>query len=184
MVQPILLYGSEVWGPYLLNFKSNNTVETIFKDYNSLYEKIHSEFCKNVLLLHKNASNTGVRCELDRYPISITIIKLVTNYFMSILNRKPGIVHDALDTQRVLECISKQPSWYSIIKYVKEKYNWCPEPSPENVTSLKFKPNFNLIDKLKNNYRKLLPNILKNDRKLCFYSLPREGFLRKNIVVV
>ena len=93
MVQPILLYGSEVWGPYLLNFKSNNTVETNFKDF--------SKFCKNVLLLHKNASNTGVRCELGRYPISITIIKLVTNYYMRILNRKPGIIHDALDTQGV-----------------------------------------------------------------------------------
>ena len=95
MVQPILLYSSEVWGKYLLNIKSNNTVETIFKNYNSLYEKIHSKFCKNVLLLHKNASNTAVRCELGRYPISITIIKLVINYYMGILNRKPGIVHDA-----------------------------------------------------------------------------------------
>ena len=176
MVQPILLYGSEVWGPYLLNFNSNNTVETIFKDYKSLYEKIHSKFCKNVLLLHKNASNTGVRCELGRYPISITIIKLVTNYYMSILNRKPGIIHDALDTQRVLDCVSKQPSWFSIIKYVKEKYNWCPEPSPENATPPKFKPNFNLIDKLKNNYRELLPNILENDRKLYFYSLIKKNF--------
>ena len=71
MVQPTLLYGSEVWEIYLSNFKPNNTVETIFKDYNSLYEKIHSTFCKNVLLLHKNATiNTGVRCELGRYPIS------------------------------------------------------------------------------------------------------------------
>ena len=91
---------------------------------------------------------------------------------MSILNRKPGIIHDALDTQRVFDCVSKQPSWYSLIKYVKEKYNWGPEPSPEkNVTSLKFKPNFNLIDKLKNNYRKLLPNFLENYRKLYSYSL-------------
>ena len=62
---------------------------------------------------------------------------------MSILNRKPGIIHDALDTQRVLDCVSKQPSWYSLIKYVKEKYNWGPEPSPEkNVTSLLIQTKF------------------------------------------
>ena len=48
--------------------------------------------------------------------------------------------------------------------------------SPTFGTSLKFKPNFNLIDKLKNNYRELLPNILENDRKLYFYSLIKKNF--------
>ena len=70
MVQPILLYGSEVWGPYILNFKSNNTVETIFKDYNSLYEKYIQNFAKIYFCYIKMQVILGyvVSWEVTQYP--------------------------------------------------------------------------------------------------------------------
>ena len=58
------------WGPYILNFKSNNTVETIFKDYNSLYEKYIQNFAKIYCCYIKMQVILGyvVSWEVTQYP--------------------------------------------------------------------------------------------------------------------
>ena len=57
IVEPILLYGSEVWG-------FENTIDI---------EWIHLQFCINILHLRKGTPNYMVYGELGRLPVSINI---------------------------------------------------------------------------------------------------------------
>ena len=57
IVEPILLYGSEVWG-------FENTIDI---------ERIHLQFCKNILHLRKSTPNYMVYGELGLFPLSINI---------------------------------------------------------------------------------------------------------------
>ncbi len=63
LISPILLYGSEVWAPYL-NFDN--------KEWDKCeIEKIHTQFLKRLLGLNRSTTNALVRAELGRYPLSI-----------------------------------------------------------------------------------------------------------------
>ena len=57
MVKPILLYASDFWGCLKL-------------DYNNPIDNSHMRFCKDLLGVQKQTSNTGVLLELSRLPIT------------------------------------------------------------------------------------------------------------------
>merc|ERR1712002_311049 len=65
LIEPILLYGSEIWGPIMK--------EDLW-DSNPI-EKVHLEFCRNILKVHRNCPNLGCRAELGRFPLLIQIKK-------------------------------------------------------------------------------------------------------------
>ena len=60
MVIPILLYCSEVWGPYM---SGKITTFEIFKNkmfkFNEI-EKFHLKFCKRILGVHSKSTNVAV----------------------------------------------------------------------------------------------------------------------------
>jgi hypothetical protein len=45
------------------------------------FEKIHNEFCKNILGVHKKISNFAAKCELGRPPVLNFITILALKYF-------------------------------------------------------------------------------------------------------
>ena len=61
IILPILLYGSEVWEPYLNQNK-------ITWEKNGI-EKIHTQFKKQILGLNRSTTNLLARGELGRYPL-------------------------------------------------------------------------------------------------------------------
>ncbi|CAC5363082.1 unnamed protein product [Mytilus coruscus] len=76
-VKPVL-YGSELWGPYILNLDkrltpgSDDDLEKTFLNFAP--EKVHIRYRKFVLGVTKYASNIASMAELGRYPISIFVI--------------------------------------------------------------------------------------------------------------
>ena len=68
LVQPVLLYGCEIWGSHCLN--NNNRVLTFV-----------NKFYKTLLGVKQRCSNAGVLCELGRYPIEINIAKAMIKYW-------------------------------------------------------------------------------------------------------
>ncbi len=77
-IAPILLYGSEVWGPYL-NRNQN------FWDSCKI-ERIHTQFLKRLLGVNRSTTNALVRGELGRYPLSIPLNCRTNNFIKHIIN--------------------------------------------------------------------------------------------------
>ena len=92
LVEPILLYGSEVWG---LSFISNrhlemsNCIEDFWKmmvlKYNN-YNKIHIKFCRYILQLSRNSSKLCTLLELGRFPLLVKQIVRATKFYIRISN--------------------------------------------------------------------------------------------------
>ena len=62
LLKPIMLYGSQIWGPELLSLKTDFDKCQI--------EQVHLKFCTRVLIVPWYAPNTGCRTELGRLPLS------------------------------------------------------------------------------------------------------------------
>jgi hypothetical protein len=58
LVKPILLYGSDYWG--CLKLPNNNPIETLYM-----------KFCKDLLGVQKQTTNSGFLLELGKWPLSI-----------------------------------------------------------------------------------------------------------------
>jgi hypothetical protein len=96
LIKPIVLYGSEIWGPINLTqtrsqikvrneqeqfwYDLNNTyqIETKYTQTDSPFEKLHLKFLKCILGVHNNSTNMGAYGELGRFPLYTNI---VTNSF-------------------------------------------------------------------------------------------------------
>jgi hypothetical protein len=57
LIKPIILYGSEIWGT------GNNCITETF----------HNRFCKSMLGLSRNATNSTTLGDLGRFPMQIFI---------------------------------------------------------------------------------------------------------------
>jgi hypothetical protein len=82
LIQPILLYGSEVWGPYIGGFKKDsNNLPRICGDDQWAIETVHIKYLKTILGVHKRSCNIAVRAELGAYPMCITVFSNVMTYY-------------------------------------------------------------------------------------------------------
>lgn len=70
IVQPIFLYGCEVWG-----FQKTK-----------LIEKLHLKFCKHILNLSSSTPNYMVYGELGRYPLIINIKVRMISFWGKLIN--------------------------------------------------------------------------------------------------
>ena len=104
LVQPVLLYGCEIWGPHCLN--SNNRVLTFV-----------NKFYKTLIGVKQRCSNVGVLCELGRYPIEINIAKAMIKFWFRLIslptNRLTAHCYWALFNQNNLH-----DSWFDAIKTI------------------------------------------------------------------
>ena len=104
-VLPILLYGSEVWGPYI-NF-----------DYvtweKCKIERVQTQFLKQVLGCNFQTSNNMVRADTGSRPLINVLIKRFISYTKSIQSRKSALCYDAMvfETQN-----SDSPNFYKFNK--------------------------------------------------------------------
>ena len=80
VVKPIALYFYEIWG------KRVNLEENIEKIMNTVWEKLHTKVCKNILGLHRKASNITILAEIGRYPMYIDIHIKMTKYLLRLKN--------------------------------------------------------------------------------------------------
>lgn len=65
MVMPILMYCAEIWGIYSTTH---------------LIEKVHIQFCQNILGVKSQTPNMAVLGELGRYPLAILCKERVIKY--------------------------------------------------------------------------------------------------------
>ena len=91
-ISPILLYGSEVWGPYV-NQKYTDC------DTNKV-ERVHTQYLKRILGCNYSTNNNMIRGEVGSRPLIVDIIKRVVNYTKDIENRPTSTVNKALNFEK------------------------------------------------------------------------------------
>ena len=88
-VLPILLYGAEVWGPYM--FSGTDKWEK------SETEMVHTQFLKRVLGCDIHTSNVMTRTELGRMPLFCDIIRKSVMYIKNIKFNPESLAYQALE---------------------------------------------------------------------------------------
>ena len=92
LIKPILLYGSEVWGPYT-DFDYTNWDS-------SKIEMIHTQFLKRALGCNVNTSNIMTRGEVGVRPLLMDVNLKVMTYIKNIQERRQAITYSALEFER------------------------------------------------------------------------------------
>ena len=94
-IQPILLYGAEVWS---MDYLLKNTTKWESSLINFLPEQVHIRYLKMVLGLHKSAVNIAVLSETGRFPLAIYAIKSTIRFWHHLVNQKSNtLVKNAYD---------------------------------------------------------------------------------------
>ena len=104
---PILLYGSEVWGPFMnhdwVKWDSTQT------------EKIHTQFLKRLLGVNRSTTNVTTRSEMGRHSLQENIVVRNINYIKYVESKGPqSLVKQAANYEQLNT--ENRNSLYSIYK--------------------------------------------------------------------
>ena len=93
LIQPIILYGCEIWGPVIIkqsplglesNFwkklHSSFPIEHKFCSTLTTFERLHIKFCRDILGVNCKTTSIGVYGDLGRFPLYINVIKRCEKY--------------------------------------------------------------------------------------------------------
>ena len=109
VIKPIVLYSCEIWG------KSGKLDGNIENFGNSIWERFHTRICKNILGVHRWASNIATLTEIGRYPISIEIHKRMIRYLLRFKNMdEEKLVYKAFKEQQ--KDTNNKNNWVGKIK--------------------------------------------------------------------
>ena len=83
LVRPVLLYNSEIWGPFLRpkQLMLRRTFSYSLFDDNQNHESLQLKMAKIALNVHNRANSLAVRGEIGMYPLNIEIFKNMIKYF-------------------------------------------------------------------------------------------------------
>lgn len=82
IIEPIALYGSEIWGPLKTQDFSKWEKEEI--------ETLHTQICKNILKVNGSTANNSCRAELGQYPLLINIQKRAVKFYQHLKRSEPS----------------------------------------------------------------------------------------------
>ncbi len=79
IIQPIILYGSEVWALDLLD-KKNDLIEFMIRSKNDC-DKFQSRCLKSILGVGRKATNVAVLSEFGQYPIILCALRQIVKFY-------------------------------------------------------------------------------------------------------
>ena len=88
VVVPILLYGSEIWEPYLNQDGKKWDANEI--------EKVHTQYLKRILGLNRSTTNILVRAEVGRFSLQTKILERNIKYMRYLRGKADELVKRAL----------------------------------------------------------------------------------------
>ena len=119
MVQPILLYCSEIWGIFGWKKNEASCIKQYILNSKHKFESLHTMMCKNALGVSKHTSDLMSKSELGRYPIISNIIKNTYTYWQHILHSKSNsLLHQthAHLSKNVTKHVNFQSRFYALLK--------------------------------------------------------------------
>ena len=168
VIEPIALYGSEVWGPPMHNGFEKWDKHPI--------ETLHAEFCKSILKVQRNTPNNACRAELGQYPLLIKIEKRAIKFFEHLKTSDPNTYcYKALKSQEMSAKAS--PLFQLVLRLTHNNSTTNTTNSqPQDLATLSqsIRPN-QIINSEKQNYLSYWNETTKRQNKLqCYLALNRE----------
>jgi exonuclease III len=163
LIKPILLYGSEIW------CGTATTIKPI--------EAIHTQFCKNLLGVHKSTSTSAVLGELGRMPIQTDAEFNVIKYWLHIYHTtNNNLLRD------VMLDIKSQPvqskSWSKSVLSILDKYGFSYVfHNPTAVNPKSFLPQ--LRQRMSDCSRQVWQTQIRENDKLAVYRQVKTQFQRE-----
>ena len=139
VISPVLLYGCEAW--------ANNDPKII--------EQIHLKFCKYILCVNKNSSNTMIYGELGRSPMQVTILTRTLTYWAQLVTAQNENKFNVIMFNLMYELFLKKEftsPWIKLVKDTLENlgYNYIWQGQyVDNVELFKIKIKQRLTDQYK-----------------------------------
>lgn len=119
VIKPILMYGSEIWGQYLINRKDSNVFKMPKFDVSLACERLHVKVCKQILRVPRKATNIAVLAELGRLPLYYNIIQSVVKYYVRLESMQSNcLLKKIYDTS-----ILKGNKIANVARYVEQNLN-------------------------------------------------------------
>ena len=111
LIQPILTYASEIW-------ISDYKIDLMDDKYPC--ELVHLKSCRFSLGVHNKTSNLASRCELGRFPILVSILKLRHSYYCKLPSDR--LLYKLYQTDKQL-FLQGSNSWLTNIKHLEKVLN-------------------------------------------------------------
>ena len=89
VIQPVMLYGCEIWGVFGFRKSSTDYLKKYLLNMRHEFETLHTKLCRNILGVHRNATECLVKAELGRFPLISVIVKHVYSYWQHVMNSDP-----------------------------------------------------------------------------------------------
>ena len=170
IIQPIALYGSEVWGPL------SDQDYTRWDKHPT--ETLHAEFCRSILNIQRKTPTNACRAELGRYPLIINIRKRALKFWLHLKSSPQDTLgFHALQAQEIKP--HKSPFCQLVLRL-------SDQSQPQTSTALQPPIRVNQIMKLtKDAYLDHWNNQTKTQHKLnCYLALKREYKLAEYLFLV
>ena len=114
MIQPILTYASEIW---ISDYKLD------LLDDKYPVELVHLKSCKFSLGVYNKTSNLAAKCELCRFPVLLSILKLVHGFYCRFTKfSSDRLLHKLYQTDKHL-FLKGSKSWFTNIKNTEKLLN-------------------------------------------------------------
>uniref|UniRef100_A0A671U6T8 ribonuclease H n=1 Tax=Sparus aurata TaxID=8175 RepID=A0A671U6T8_SPAAU len=173
VLEPIILYGSEIWGPKL-NHEFDKWDKTII-------ESFHTEFCKNIMHVQRKTPNNACRAELGQFPLILKIQKRAIKFYNHLKSSDPHTYH-----HKALTCQELKPEKSPLSQLV---LRFCPDNptrpgQPRDHNTKPIRPN-QIINQQKEIYIAYWKETTKRQSKLkCYLTLKRNFTLANDLSTV
>ena len=178
LIQPILLYTSDFWLPFILTKKMFENKTNLLKSWETFGgEVINQKLCRLMLSVHKRASRIAVLGELGRYPLLIPALKLCLKYDCQLSNSP----NDSLISRAIIEMrqLPHLDTYYTRMRDIKSHLNighlYGTAETIGNTIDKKLKSSFDLFFLSEINQVKLGDDLLDHN-KLRFYKQLKGSF--------
>ena len=161
VIEPIALYGSEVWGPL--------TKQDFPQWDKHPIETLHAELCKTILHVQRKTTNNACRAELGKYPLIIKIQKRAINFWTHLKLSDPLSYH--YQAMQYQEVTNRNPLTQLILRL---KSQTCPTNTAQEQNTSPIRPN-QITKQLKENYISYWQTQTKAQSKMqCYLALNRQ----------
>ena len=118
-VKPVLMYGAEIWSPFLL--KRKESPEKLFKfTLTAIYEKCQQKFCRFMLGVGKKAPNISLYSETGKPPFIIDALTTSYRFLHRLEQHKPNSLLGKALVENNQLMIQNKETW---VKYLYQLLN-------------------------------------------------------------